>query len=322
MQNAISATKKKDVLLDGLHLHMTVNLMLGLMHVMDTDEEEVLDLLECFATTAKAVSDTHYASSGAGYVLCHSMCHCSLHIRQKKGDDAKTLIMIAKSGILEQVLLHIHLSWSPLVDEPTVLEEYNSLVQEIFGILNSYATVLHKIFKEGTGCHNALNAIVQDRILRPCKENEHMMEFLLSIKKISDLSHYKTVEKQGGKDEVVIDIARHTCAKCNTVDREHHLLVCGKCKGVGCKYIPLFTFLSPPNALINCVDCSKECQVTDWKKHKGECHQNLKKDLNTTTVNITRHRCANCEKVDLDKQLLVCAKCKYVGCKYTIFFYL
>ena len=237
MKNVISATKKKDVLVYGMDLHMTVNLMCMLTHVMNTDEEEILDLLKSLTNTAKAVSDTHYSSSGAGYVLCHSMTHCYFHIRETKRDSANPLLTIARSGILEQVLLHIHLPWSPLIDEPTLLEEYKGPLYQFFGYLNSYTTELHKIFKEGTACHNALDAIVQERI-RPCKENEHMMEILQSLKKISDFSNYRKEisDKELDMDETVIDMARHSCAKCNTVDLEQPLLVCAKCKGVGCKY--------------------------------------------------------------------------------------
>ncbi|GFH55150.1 hypothetical protein CTEN210_11626 [Chaetoceros tenuissimus] len=305
VKNAISATKKKDVLLDGLHLHTVVNVMVPLMHVMDTDEDAVLDLLKSFTNTAKTVSGTHYSSSGAAYVMCHSMILSYFHIREKKRDDAKPLIMIAKSGMLEQVLLHIHLSWSPPVDAPTLLDGYNGHLYKFFGYLNSYTAELHKIFKEGTGCHNALDAIVHGRI-HPCKDNEHMMEILHSLKKISDLSNCsKNIsDKELDKDETVIDIARHSCAKCNTIDLERPLLVCAKCKGVGY--------------------CSKECQVTDWKKHKVECLkvQSVKKfdttvstegAKNTPVINLTRRICAKCEKVYPDKQLLVCAKCKYIG---------
>ena len=88
--------------------------------------------------------------------------------------------------------------------------------------------------------------------------------------------------------------------------------------------------LSSTRSLNNFVDCSKECQVTDWKKHKVEC---LKKfsDMtvstadegakNTPVINLTRRICAKCEKVYPDKQLRVCAKCKYVGCKLMLVFY-
>ncbi|GFH55178.1 hypothetical protein CTEN210_11654 [Chaetoceros tenuissimus] len=291
IKNAISTTKKRDVLINGLHLHVAFNVMLGLMHVMNTNEEEVLDLLKSLTNTAKAVSGTHYSSSGAAYALCHSMINCYFYIRDKKGDDAKPLMMIAKSGILEQVLLHIHLSWSPQVDEQALLDGYHGSLYKFFGILNSYASVIHKIFKEGTACHNALNVIVQDRILYPCKENEHMIEHLQSLKKISDLSNNRSVDTQLDMDvstvmdEKVIDMARHTCAKCNTVDLERPLLVCAKCKGAGY--------------------CSKECQVTDWKKHKEDCHRKFSDWAKST--------CTHCCKVNLDKELLVCAKCKYAG---------
>ncbi|GFH59703.1 hypothetical protein CTEN210_16179 [Chaetoceros tenuissimus] len=299
MKDTISATKKKDVLVDGMHLHMTVNIMCLLMHVMNSDEEEILDLLESLTNTAKTVSDTHYSNSGAAYVLCHFMMYCSTLFSEKKRDDPKPLMMIARSGILEQVLLHIHLSWSPLVDEQTIIDGYNGFLQNFFGLLNSYPGVIHKIFKEGTACHNALNAIVQDHS-RPCRANMHMLDLLQSIKKMSDLS---TCSKQLDMNETFIDMARHSCAKCKTIDLESPLLVCAKCKGVGY--------------------CSKECQVADWKNHKVDCLKKLSdmtaskrgdaEDLRRPVFNLTKQMCAKCNKVHVGKQLLVCAKCKYIG---------
>jgi uncharacterized UBP type Zn finger protein len=77
--------------------------------------------------------------------------------------------------------------------------------------------------------------------------------------------------------------------------------------------------------LNNDLDCSKECQVTDWKKHKVECLKKLRDvtaskiedtdDLSKPVFNLTRRMCAKCEKLQLGQKLLVCAKCKYVGCK-------
>ncbi|GFH55173.1 hypothetical protein CTEN210_11649 [Chaetoceros tenuissimus] len=287
VKNAISATKEKDVLIDGLNLYMVVYLMCSLMKIMNTDEVEVLNLLKFLTNTMKAVSGTHYSSSGAAYVLCDFMMYCLLIVNDKKGDEAKSLLMIARTGILEQVLLHIHLSWSPSVEGQALVNQ--SLLQKFFGLLNSYSSVVHKIFKEGTACHNALDAIVHGRI-HPCKENEHLMELLRSLKKISDLSTCKPFEKESCRDKTVIDMASQTCAKCNIVDLERPLLVCAKCKSVGY--------------------CSKECQVTDWKKHKVEC-DNIN-DMNAP-VNMTKHTCVKCHQVDLDKQLLVCAKCKYAA---------
>ena len=82
--------------------------------------------------------------------------------------------------------------------------------------------------------------------------------------------------------------------------------------------------------LKNGLDCSKECQVTDWKKHKVECHKNLSnvtvpkreatEELKMPVVSLAKSTCSKCNKIYLDKELLVCAKCKYIGCRYTLLF--
>ena len=86
------------------------------------------------------------------------------------------------------------------------------------------------------------------------------MELLKSLKKISDLSNRsdkssdlsicEPVDKQHDTDEAVIDMARHTCAKCKIVDLERPLLVCAKCEGVGCKF-SIYFFFSISNFKIN-----------------------------------------------------------------------
>ena len=67
VKNAISATKKKDVLIEGMDLHMIVHIMCTLMHVMYTDEEEILDLMKSLTNEMRTVTDTHFSKKEMTY---------------------------------------------------------------------------------------------------------------------------------------------------------------------------------------------------------------------------------------------------------------
>ena len=89
---------------------------------------------------------------------------------------------------------------------------------------------LGKMFKAGSPTRDALVDILQGRI-KPCTENEHMIEVLEALKKFLDMGL-----TSGNPDDKYISRWSFCCAKCKEADHSRKLLVCGKCKRSGCEY--------------------------------------------------------------------------------------
>ncbi|GFH55174.1 predicted protein [Chaetoceros tenuissimus] len=241
---AISSEQIHGVLIEGLVLHIAVT-MLFLVHTMNATPDETPDarryskLMKCLANLAK---ETKKTSRLTGYVLCKLMGFCFVHLHNKSGPKV-AFETVFRSGILEQVLLNINEPW---VDS----DDTEDMIRDFFIRLCCPTASMHKTFKQGSPCYNALLDILEGR-LHPCKENKFIMDALFSLKNCIDLKACKPI-KTNAKNKA-IEMFRHTCTKCRTKDYSKEMSVCAKCK-----FVPY---------------CSKECQVEDWKDHEEDCNK-------------------------------------------------
>jgi len=126
-------------------------------------------------------------------------------------------------------------------------DTFKIITRYFFITLASSSISLGKMFKAGSPSRDALVDVLEGRI-KPCPENEHMMEILEALKKFLDMGL-----TSGNPDDKYITMQKIKCAKCGKQDPTQKLLVCGNCK--------FFRY------------CSRECQVADWKDHKVRCRE-------------------------------------------------
>ncbi|GFH53172.1 hypothetical protein CTEN210_09648 [Chaetoceros tenuissimus] len=243
--------ENKGVIIDEACLHEAILVLIKVFESLNPSQDIIQDYLKSLASAAKRSTDALPHDSGIGYFLCHTMTECfvtlifmkkkDLSMKNKMKVVDKAIMMMHKTGILEQVLRHIHLPWTL----PTNNRE--ELVRMFFITLASSSVSLGKIFKAGSPTRDALVDVLEGRI-KPCPENEHMMEILEALKKFLDMGL-----TSGNPDEKYLPRQRIECAMCKEVDQTRNLLVCGNCK--------LFGY------------CSRECQVAHWKDHKGRCKE-------------------------------------------------
>ena len=153
-------------------------------------------------------------------------------------------MMMHKTGMLEQVLRHIHLPWTTnLLGD--LQDGCKKITRFFFLTVASSSASLCSMFKAGSPSRDALVDVLEGRI-KPCAENEHMIEVLEALKKFLDMGL-----TSGNPDEKYLSRQNYECKKCEKQDWTRELLVCGKCQYVGCKshssVLSLFLFISPTN---------------------------------------------------------------------------
>ena len=136
------------------------------------------------------------------------------------------LSIIEKSNILEQVLRHIHLPWV-IYNDHSHKDIQNEQILIFFGQLGTRTISSRKVFKEGSSNREALLDILEGR-LQPCKENEFVMEHLVSLKKFCDMSSLDSIY-------TIVSKVKTFCKKCGKGNIKKELLVCSNCKFAACK---------------------------------------------------------------------------------------
>ncbi|GFH55177.1 hypothetical protein CTEN210_11653 [Chaetoceros tenuissimus] len=245
MMSAIASEEIQGVLINGIVLQIAVTLLFVAYDRMNptpdetTDARRYLKLMKCLANAAK---ETKKTSEVAGYALCQIMGMSFVHLHNNI--CAKVAFeTVFRSGILEQVLLNINQPWIAADDEEDMI-----FISDFFRRLCCPTASMHKTFKQGSPCYNALLDILEGR-LHPCKENKFIMDALFSLKNCIDLKACKPINTNAKNK--AIEMFRHTCTKCRKVDYSKEMSVCAKCK-----FVPY---------------CSKECQVEDWSDHEEDC---------------------------------------------------
>lgn len=238
--------ENKGAIVDEACLHEVIVLPKVFIEGLITSDDIIEDFLKSLASVAKRATNPLTHDSGVGYFLCHTMTECYVRLIRKRITSVdKAIMMMHKTGMLEQVLRHIYLPWTPLTNNNDNLDFCITTMRLFFITVASSTISLGKMFKAGSPTRDALVDILQGRI-KPCTENEHMIEILEALKKFIDMGL-----TSGNPDEKYISRQRIECAKCGKQDSK--LLVCAKCK--------LFRY------------CSRECQVAHWKDHKGRCKE-------------------------------------------------
>ncbi|GFH53173.1 hypothetical protein CTEN210_09649 [Chaetoceros tenuissimus] len=271
--------ENKGVIIDETCLHYAILLMGNALQALVPSNDFVQDFLKSLASAAKQAINTLPENSGVGYFLCHSLILCFAHHTKNKIKSVdKAIMMMHKTGMLEQVLRHIHLPWTT-----SLLNERQDCVKNtprfFFITAASCSASLSSMFKAGSPTRDALVDILQGRI-KPCAENEHMMEVLYALKKFIDMGL-----TSGNPDEKYTSMQRIACARCGKQDSTQKLLVCGSCK--------LFRY------------CSRECQVAHWKDHKQIC-----KDYNSKAK--TKNLEAIAQKFFAENQPLIVEKLRKI----------
>ncbi|GFH53177.1 hypothetical protein CTEN210_09653 [Chaetoceros tenuissimus] len=233
--------ENKGVIIDEACLNEVMILIFNLIKDQNITDSTIQSYLKSLASVAKEATDVPSHDSGVGYFLCFSMIEC---FKNQKNFD-KALMMMHKTGILEQVLRHIHLPWTPIANNNKILAELKNRIRFFFITIASCTISLSSIFKAGSPSRDALVDILEGRI-KPCAENEHVIEILEALKKFLDMGL-----TSGNPDDKYISRSSFCCTKCKEVDHSRKLLFCGNCKHFGY--------------------CSRECQVADWKDHKQTC---------------------------------------------------
>ena len=214
MKCAISR-KNKGTFIDEASVHEAMLLMSNVLD-LNSSYDITEDFLKSLVSTAKRATNVPSQDSGVGYCLCHAMIECFFHGSIKHGTKETTIerkyMMMHKTGMLEQVLRHIHLPWTQ-----TTNYEMLGKIRFIFITIASSTFSLGKMFKVGSPSRDALVDILEGRI-KPCPENEHMMEILEALKKFIDM------------------VLTSWCRKCLKRDLARKLLVCAKCKESACEY--------------------------------------------------------------------------------------
>lgn len=210
-------------------LHSSMGLLIPLFFMLDASHDIIRDFLKSLANAVKGAKKKTPLDSGVGYALCHAMVQCFIYFdRHEDYNEIKALGTIEKSNILEQVLRHIHLPWIDLYGP-----ESKELILRFFGELGNSPTSLRKIFKEGSSNREVLLDILEGR-LQPCRENEFVMDLLLSLKTLCDMSSLDTLKKEYPNGAYVSTL-KSRCSKCEKVNMEQELLVCSNCKYTACK---------------------------------------------------------------------------------------
>ncbi|GFH53174.1 hypothetical protein CTEN210_09650 [Chaetoceros tenuissimus] len=239
--------ENKGALIDEVCLQSAMLLISSVLKFLSPSHAIIRDFLKSLASAAKQATHILPQDSGVGYFLCQTMMLCFEYVRGNKttGID-KALMMMYKTGMLEQVLLYIHLPWTPTVLND-FQDNFKNLARLFFITAASCSASLSSMFKAGSPSRDALIDVLEGRI-KPCPENEHMMEVLGALKKFLDMGL-----TSGNPDEKYISMQNIECAKCGMQDSTQKLLVCGNCK--------FFRY------------CSRECQVAHWKDHKVRCKE-------------------------------------------------
>ncbi|GFH53175.1 hypothetical protein CTEN210_09651 [Chaetoceros tenuissimus] len=256
--------ENKGVIIDEEFLYEAVALVSVLFESLNPSHEIIQEYLKSLASTAKRATVVPAQDSGVGYFLCESLIQCYVYSVTKNSTSKiasveKKFMMMHKTGMLEQVLRHIHLPWT-IADDNDSKER----VRLFFITMASSSISLSKVFKAGSPSRDALVDILEGRI-KPCAENEHVMEILEALKKFLDMGL-----TSGNPDDRFISMKNIECAKCGKQDFLQKLLVCGSCKYV--RY------------------CSRECQAADWKRHKHACKRRTSSLKN-------RSKNENCEAI-------------------------
>ncbi|GFH49166.1 hypothetical protein CTEN210_05642 [Chaetoceros tenuissimus] len=238
--------ENKGVIIDEPCLNEVIGLTTIFIKGLIISDDAIGNILKSLASAAKQATDEPSQDSGVGYFLCHTMIECFANLIMNKIKSAdKAIMMMHKTGMLEQVLRHIHLPWTFVTNNIDIKENVKNRIRFFFITVASSTISLGKMFKAGSPTRDALVDVLQGRI-KPCAENEHMMEILEALKKFIDMGL-----TSGNSDDQYISMTSFCCSKCEKVDYTRKLLVCGKCKHWGY--------------------CSRECQIADWKDHKQTC---------------------------------------------------
>lgn len=224
--------ENKGAIVDEACLHEVIVLPKVFIEGLITSDDIIEDYLKSLASVAKRATNPLTHNSGVGHFLCHTMTECYGRLISNRITSVdKAIMMTHKTGMLEQVLRHIHLPWTPLTNNNDNLDFCINSMRLYFITVASSTIGLGKMFKAGSHSRDALVDILQGRI-KSCPENEHMMEILEALKKFIDMGL-----TSGNPDEKYISMSSFCCSKCEKVDDTQKLLVCAKCKRSGCEYL-------------------------------------------------------------------------------------
>ena len=228
--------ENEGVIIDETCLHEAMLLVSKVFESLNPSHDIVQEYLTSLASAAKQATPVPPQDSGVGYFLCHSLIQCFTFFFTIKKKDDKALMMMHKTGMLEQVLRHIYLPWTTsLLGD--LQDGFKKITRFFFITVASSSATLCSMFKAGSPSRDALVDVLQGRI-KPCPQNEHVMEILEALKKFIDMGLIS-----GNPDEKFIPPQRYTCEKWMKQDFTKKLLVCGNCKHVGCKFHSFVIFL-------------------------------------------------------------------------------
>ena len=228
--------KSKGTFIDEESVHEAMLLMSNVLD-LNPSHDIIEDFLKSLVGTTKRATTVPSHDSGVGYCLCHAMMECFFHVLIKHGTKTISIerkyIMMHKTGMLEQVLRHIHLPWTQ-----TTNHEMLGKIRFIFITIASSTFSLSKMFKAGSPSRDALVDILEGRI-KPCPENEHIMEILEALKKFIDMG----LTSGNPDSDGYIPTHHFWCRKCLKRDLTRKLLVCAKCKESACEYCSFMNFI-------------------------------------------------------------------------------
>jgi hypothetical protein len=226
VKSAITSERIHGVLIEGFALDTTVVCIFEMITNATADEKTKIrshcEVMTYFTNVAK---DTKEISGVTGNILHQLLVLSFFHLYDKMSPEV-AFETLFRSEILEQVLRNITLPWISN-------DEEEILILTFFKRLCCPNASLHKMFKRGSPCHNALLDILEGRV-HPCEENKFVMAELYSLKRFLDLRSFKPIDAH--IPNPAIDKFRHTCTKCKKVDYSKQMLVCSKCKFVSCEY--------------------------------------------------------------------------------------
>lgn len=209
-KHAISR-ENKGVLIDEACLHDAMLLMSRVFESLNPSQDIIQDYLKSISSATKQAAMVPSQDSGVGYFLCQTMIQCfTVFFLIKKKDD-KALMMMHKTGMLEQVLRHIHLPWTTnLLGD--LQDGCTNITRFFFLTVASSSASLCSMFKAGSPSRDALVDVLEGRI-KPCAENEHMIEVLEALKKFLDMGL-----TSGNPDEKYLSMQNYKCKTCKKED--------------------------------------------------------------------------------------------------------